>query len=510
MSRSVFLLILLYLLPVCVFAQSPEVVTPNQPNIVLEVPAAPWGWIVAAIMLVAVVALIGVVMAMTKKTMGTESAVNQKTKEEVKDAYARKIKSEYIEKQKVLDGKLNQVRLRFAMVMSRVKTLLDTLSPDKLFVAICELIETDVGADRYILFLADPVKNELYPFRWRGYSDAIQKALVIPLNLPHILTYALKKRNNIFREDAGVDPELVKIIDNKPDLKTLAAIPLFTRDRFYGVIHIESFEDGHTKVDDNEVKFLAALPAFIGSAITNADVFMQTREQLQSAKMVSEKEIAEKRKLHDMFSRYTSAELIDNLMNHPEKIDLGGVTKNATILFSDIAGFTHFSSQLTPKEVVIAMNDYLSRMTEVVLDHQGEIDKFIGDSVMARFGVLSDLPYPSKNAVEAARAMLVELKKLKAEWAQRGKECFDIRIGIATGPVLAGNIGSKRRQEFTVMGTTVNLASRLESYNKTLGTTMAIDEETFKNCGNNQDFIKHEGQQIRGLDVPVNVYTIGK
>ena len=509
MTKLVYLLTLLYLSPAIVSAQDAENVSMNEPKIVLEVPSAPWGWFVAAFLLVAVVALLGVVLAMSKKTMGTESAVNQSTKEEVKDAYVRKIKSDYIEKQKVLDGKLSQVRLRFAMVMSRVKTLLDTLSPDKLFAAICELIETDVGAGRYILFLLDPVKKELYPFRWHGYSDDIQKALIIPQNMAHILTYALKRRQNVFREDTSADPELVKIIDNKPDLKTLVAIPLFSRDKLYGVIHIENFEDGHTKIDDNESKFLVALPSFIGSAITNADVFMQTRDQLQSAKLVSEKEIAEKRKLHDMFSRYTSAELIENLMNHPEKIDLGGVTKNATILFSDIAGFTHFSSQLTPKEVVVAMNDYLSRMTEVVLDHQGEIDKFIGDSVMARFGVLSDLPYPSKNAVEAARHMLVELKKLQAEWAQRGKECFNIRIGIATGPVLAGNIGSTRRQEFTVMGTTVNLASRLESFNKTLGTTMAIDEETFKACGNNLDFVKHEGQQIRGLDTPVNVYTLG-
>ena len=182
--------------------------------------------------------------------------------------------------------------------------------------------------------------------------------------------------------------------------------------------------------------------------------------------------------------------------------------KNASILFSDIAGFTHFSSQLSPKEVVEAMNDYLSRMTEVVLDCQGEIDKFIGDAVMARFGVLSNLPHPSQNALKAAVAMLLELKKLKAEWAQRGKDCFNIRIGIATGPVLAGNIGSKRRQEFTVMGTTVNLASRLEAYNKTLGTTIAIDEETFKYAPNNIIFEKHENQIIRGLDAPITVYSL--
>ncbi|MBR4329603.1 MAG: GAF domain-containing protein [Candidatus Riflebacteria bacterium] len=477
------------------------------PNIVLETPSSSLPWVVVCILIFVILVLIAVIMVLTKKKLSMVTALNPEIKKEVEEVYARKVKREYLDKQKVLDNKLNQVRLRFAIVMGRVKTLLDTLAPDKLFNAICELIQTDVGANRYILFLLDNVKHELYPYRWYGYSDDIKKMLIIPDNLPHILCYALKRKQNVFKADAEFDPELVKIIDNKPDLKTLVAIPLFCRDKLFGVIHIESFEDGHEKIDDNESKFLVALPSFIGSAITNADIFMETREELESAKQVSEREIAEKRRLHDIFSRYTSAELIEDLLKHPEKVDLGGTVKNASILFSDIAGFTHFSSQLSPKEVVIAMNDYLSRMTEVVLDYQGEIDKFIGDAVMARFGVLSDLPYPSQNAIQAACAMLIELKKLKAEWAQRGMNCFNIRIGIATGPVLAGNIGSKRRQEFTVMGTTVNLASRLEAYNKTLGTTLAIDEESFKYAPKNIEFVKHENQTIRGLDTPVNVYT---
>ncbi len=488
------------------FAQESEKTTDL--NVVLEVPSSPIGWTVSSCLLVIIVALIAVIMFLLKERIGKEHTLSPQVKKEVEDSFARKLKSDYIEKQKVLDQKLKQTRLRFALVMGKVKTLLDTLAPEELFKAICELVQTDVGAKRYILFLLDPEKHELYPFRWFGYSDEIKKVLVIPESIPHVLWYALKKRQNIYRADAKFDAELVKILDNKPDLKTLVAIPLFTKDKLYGVIHIESFADGHNQIDDTENKFLMALPSFISSAITNSDVFVQTREELQSAKLISEREIAEKRRLHDIFSRYTSSELIEELLKHPDKVDLGGITKNASILFSDIAGFTHFSSQLTPKEVVVAMNDYLSRMTEVVLDYQGEIDKFIGDAIMARFGVLSDLPYPSQNAIEAARAMLVELQKLKVEWAKKGKECFNIRIGIATGPVLAGNIGSKRRQEFTVMGTTVNLASRLEAYNKTLHSTIAVDAESFKYAPKNMRFEKHENQTIRGLDTPITVYSI--
>ncbi len=505
-TMKILTTIILCFFPITLFGQ--DQAGAEEQKIVLETASSPLGWTISSILLVIIVVLSAIILILLKKRVGEESTLNPTIKKDIETSYARKIKHEYIEKQKVLDKKLNQVRLRFAIVMGRVKTLLDTLAPDKLFNAICELIESDVGANKYIFFLLDSDKHELYPFRWHGYDNNIQKDLIIPENINHILCYALKKKQIIFKSDAEYDPELVKIIDNEPNIKTLIAIPLFSRDKLFGVIHIESFEDGHTKIDESESKFLVALPSFIGSAITNADIFMQTREELQSAKIASEREIAEKRRLHDIFSRYTSAELIEELLKNPEKVDLGGTMKNASILFSDIAGFTHFSSQLSPKEVVIAMNDYLSRMTEVILNYQGEIDKFIGDAVMARFGVLSDLPYPSQNAIEAAKAMLLELKTLKAEWAQRGKDCFNIRIGIATGPVLAGNIGSKRRQEFTVMGTTVNLASRLEAYNKTLGTTIAIDEETFKYAPKNINFEKHENQIIRGLDAPITIYTL--
>lgn len=479
-----------------------------QEPVALVVEPAPTPWVIAALLALVLVVLTGLLLTILKKSIGDEVKLQQNVKKTVEDSYARKIRDEYQAKQALLDKKIDQVRQRFSMVMMKVKTLLDTLDPDQLFKAICELVETDVGANRYILFLVDPVKNEIYPFRWLGYAKEIEKVLFMPVEHAHILTYAMKRQQTVYRSNAISDIEIRKLIDRKPVSNTLVAIPLFSRNKCYGVVHIESFADGHTELDDSETRFLSALPTFIGGALANADVFVQTREELTSARKVTEHEIAEKRRLHEIFSRYTSAELIENLLKNPEKIDLGGVSKTAAILFSDIAGFTAFSSRFSPKEVVTLMNEYLSRMTEVVLNNQGEIDKFIGDAIMARFGVLSDLPYPARNAVEAACAMLEELDKLRSEWAARGLENFNIRIGIATGPVLAGNIGSTRRQEFTVMGTTVNLASRLEALNKEFGSRILVDEETFLHLPKGLKFVKREGQRIRGLEEPVTVYEI--
>ncbi len=479
-----------------------------QEPLTLTVEPSPFAWSVVAALVVVIIVLIGVLLGVINKSLGKEVKIKATVKKAVEDSYARKIRSEYQAKQALLDKKIEQVRQRFSMVMMKVKNLLDTLDHDELFKAISSLIEVDIGASRYIVFLVDPAKNELYPFRWQGYADAAVAKFAMAVESAHAITYALKRKQTIYRSAATSDIELRKLLDREPVSNTLVAIPLISQDKNYGVVHIESFADGHTEMDESETRFLSSLPTFIGGALANADIFVQTREELTSARQVSEQEIAEKRRLQEIFSRYTSAELIDNLLRNPEKIDLGGVNKTASILFTDIAGFTAFSSRMNPKEVVVLMNEYLSRMTEVILNYQGEIDKFIGDAIMARFGVLSDLPYPAKNAVEAACAMLEELERLSSDWAARGLQGFSIRVGIATGEVLAGNIGSTRRQEFTVMGTTVNLASRLESLNKELGTRILVDEATFAQLPRAIKHLKRENVRIRGLDTPITIYEI--
>ena len=479
-----------------------------QEPVAIVVEPSPTAWSVVAALVVIIIILLGVLLGVINKAIGKEVSIKASIKKAVEDSYARKVRTEYQAKQALLDKKLEQVRQRFSMVMMKVKNLLDTLDPDELFKAIASLIETDLGANRYIVFLVDPVRKELYPFRWQGYPDTAVEKFSMQVEHAHVVTYALKRKQTVYRGAATSDIELRKLLDREPVTNTLVAIPLFSQNKSYGVVHIASFTDGHTELDESEIRFLSALPTFIGGALANADIFVQTREELTSAKLVSEQEIAEKRRLQDIFSRYTSAELIENLLKHPETIDLGGVNKNAAIMFTDIVGFTSFSSRLSPKEVVALMNEYLSRMTEVILDYQGEIDKFIGDAIMARFGVLSDLPYPAKNAVEAACAMLEELDRLSVEWSARGLEGFNIRVGIATGEVLAGNIGSSRRQEFTVMGSTVNLASRLEALNKELGTRMLVDEATFAQLPRTTKHVKRENIRIRGLDTPITVYEI--
>lgn len=480
-------------------------------DINLTVQGAPWGWVVSLVLLLLLLLALAALFILFKKAIGGESKLDSETKRAIETAYAAKVREEFIKKQQGLAKKVDEVRSRFAMVISKVRTLLDTLDPDELFNVVCDILAKEVGAGRYIIFLHDDVKNELYPFRWQGYTDEVKNRLIIPTDAPHILNYAINRKQIVIRNDESNDSRVLELMNHAPQLDTLIAIPLVSKARAYGVIHIRSFEDGHVDIDGNEARFLAALPTFVGGALENANVFVQTREELTSAVKVTQREIEEKQKIHEMFSKYTSAELIETLLRNPEKINLGGENKEASILFADVVGFTALSSRLRPEEVVMYMNEFFTRMTDVIFDYQGEVDKFIGDAIMVRFGVLTEMPYPGKTAVECADAMLKEIDKLRIEWSLRGIEEFNVRVGIASGQVLAGNIGSKRRQEFTVMGNVVNLASRLENLNKERNCRLIIDENTYSQLPPElYIFDKQSDIQVRGLDQPINIYEYVK
>ena len=142
-----------------------------------------------------------------------------------------------------------------------------------------------------------------------------------------------------------------------------------------------------------------------------------------------------------------------------------------TVLFSDIRGFTTFSEQGQPEEIVQQLNEYFSRMVHVLFEHRGTLDKFVGDAVMALFGAPLDDADHAEHAVQAALAMLRELDALNREWAAQGRPTLAIGVGVNTGEMVAGNIGSETIMSYTVIGDAVNLGSRLESLNKQYGTS---------------------------------------
>jgi adenylate cyclase len=186
----------------------------------------------------------------------------------------------------------------------------------------------------------------------------------------------------------------------------------------------------------------------------------------------------EKRLVKALFGRFVPRDVFHQLMADPSRARLGGNRREMTVLFSDIRGFTAASERGQPEDIVAQLNEYFSRMVEIVFVHHGTIDKFVGDMVMALFGAPLDDPRHADHAVETALAMADGLAALNRQWAAEGRPTLDIGIGINSGEMIAGNIGSEAIMSYTVIGDAVNLGSRLESLNKEYGTRIIISDGT--------------------------------
>ncbi|NOT28338.1 MAG: adenylate/guanylate cyclase domain-containing protein [Acidobacteria bacterium] len=216
----------------------------------------------------------------------------------------------------------------------------------------------------------------------------------------------------------------------------------------------------------------------------------------------------EKRKMKRLFGQYVSKDVFDQLVAHPELARLGGQRREMTVLFSDIRGFTTVSERGEAEEIVRMLNEYFTRMVDIVFAHKGTLDKFVGDMVMALFGAPLDDPDHAQHAVDAAKAMIRELNRLNDQWAAEGRPRLDIGIGISTGPMIAGNIGSEAIMSYTVIGDAVNLGARLESLNKEYGTRIIISEAT-RNALSDRDAHRPLGDVVvKGKTRPVAIYEV--
>ncbi len=212
------------------------------------------------------------------------------------------------------------------------------------------------------------------------------------------------------------------------------------------------------------------------------------------------------RQLGRAFSLYLPKAEIDRMMAAGTPPQLGGEARDVSVLFSDIAGFTALSEKCTPARLAADLNEYFSAMTAIVEEHGGFVDKFIGDAVVAVFGAPLDDPKHAENAVRAALKMRDLLNDPACKLSIGNEGAIRARIGVNTGSVLVGNIGSPRRFNYTVMGDAVNLASRLEGVNKKYGTQAIVSEDTAKACGDTVEFREIDTVRVVGRAAPVGLF----
>ena len=215
-----------------------------------------------------------------------------------------------------------------------------------------------------------------------------------------------------------------------------------------------------------------------------------------------------KEKIKNAMGKYLSQDIMRNVVSNIDDLKLGGKRAIVTVLFSDIRGFTSMSEKMSAEDVSVILNEYFSEMEPIIRKYNGVINKFIGDAVMAIFGEpIQDINH-AQNAVKCAYEMLKKVEYLREKWIFEGKPKIEIGVGINTGEVFVGNIGTENRMEYTVIGDTVNLASRIEHYNKVYKTNLLVSASTYAHIADIADVIKISEVQIRGKAKKMNIYEV--
>jgi len=238
----------------------------------------------------------------------------------------------------------------------------------------------------------------------------------------------------------------------------------------------------------------------------NTVPLLDLNDKLIGAMLVFE-DITEEKRVRTTMSRYMSKEVVDQLLEG-DGHKLGGSAYDVTVLFSDIRGFTGLSEELGARETVSMLNEYFSEMADIVSHHKGMLDKYIGDAIMAVFGAPFSSGSDADNAVNAAIHMMNKLKELNIARKKQKLHRIDIGIGLSSGEVVVGNIGSPKRMDFTVIGDTVNLASRLEGANKMYGSQILISESTKKGLMDKHLYREVDSVRVKGQNRPVAVYEV--
>jgi adenylate cyclase len=218
-------------------------------------------------------------------------------------------------------------------------------------------------------------------------------------------------------------------------------------------------------------------------------------------------EQARRLELRRAFAHYVSPAIVDEILADPGKLKLGGVRREVTLLFTDLAGFTSVSEQLPAEEVAALLNRHLAEMTEIVIGHGGTVDKFIGDAIMAFWGAPVTDPQQSEHALAAAIAMQAKIAAMRAELAAKGGPPLRMRIGLHRGECIVGNLGGSLRFEYTAIGDTVNLASRLEGVNNVYGTGILVSGEVARTSAGAARLRPVDTVRVKGKHQSVSLYT---
>jgi len=346
------------------------------------------------------------------------------------------------------ERRLSMTERRRASGERRLSLLLEVSTGLARAVAVDQLLDTIVrfvfqilDADRAAIMLVDE-SGGLVPTISRDRRGSTAERAV-PQS---IARKVLEEKVAILTDNAGTDERFTGQSVVQQSVRSAICTPLVgSESRVHGVLYVDNLTDTN-RFTEQDMDFLLAFSNIAAVAIENS----RLAERLHHQALV-----------RSNIERYLAPSLAARIAELPDAVRLGGEKRQVVVLFSDVRGFTTLAEQMRPDDVAILLSEYFTAMVECVFRHDGTLDKFIGDAVMAQWGAPIDHPDDADRAVRAAMDMMRELASLNERWRSQGRPELQIGVGLNRGEVFAGNIGSERRLEFTVIGDAVNVASGL-------------------------------------------------
>ncbi|MGD1100524.1 MAG: adenylate/guanylate cyclase domain-containing protein [Terriglobia bacterium] len=390
------------------------------------------------------------------------------------------------ERVKILEKENNLLKLLLAVG----KTLSSALMPDEIMHRVMELVFQMDHVERGFVMLRDDKKG--FKPAVLLYKDEARRAEARGVVLSTTVTERLMNdRVPLLIYDVGTDERFSTSQSLRiSGIRSAMCAPLIYKDNVFGFFYVDCLSKPYA-FSQEELGIFSVIAAEVAISFDN----VRSHEEL--ARRVVERQALE---------RFLSANIVEKILANPNEIHLGGENQVVTILFSDIRGFTRMSERMEPHAVVELLNEYFSEMTDLIFESGGTLDKYLGDGIMAVYGAPLPKPDDPLRATQTAMEMQRALATLNRDWERRGQQALRMGVGVNTGPVTAGNIGSAKRMDYTVIGDAVNLASRLCS--NAAGGQILVSDTTYMLLNSRIPARRLEPIRVKGKETPVELYEV--
>lgn len=390
-----------------------------------------------------------------------------------------------MEKKDILQDSLDKYREINILYNLSEKICPHFLDMDKLIHHALDEAQKNVRAENGSIMLIDDSTDELCIMGAFG-TEISKNKLRLKLGEGIAGAVAATGKGDIVN-DVHRDP---RYIQDEGHIKNLLCVPLKSRDRVFGVINFSNSVQDKPFIS-RDLKLMGTLATQLATAIENNYLV---------------KENIEKERVKNNLSRYVSQKLVETIMKGESDISLGGVQKNVTILFSDIRGFSSFSEGMEPSLLVEVLNLYFTEMVKIIFEHDGTLDKFVGDMIMVVFGAPVEHRDDVSRAIRTAIDMQSRVREMAREFSKVVGKNLDIGIGINSGEVVAGNIGSSEHMDYTVIGDAVNVAERLEAIAKKR--QILVSQKVHDATRGEFKFKYHSSSIVKGRQKSVDIYEV--